>query len=236
FGLPAASMYSTDRYSFLKKIRFGRKTRVYRMLGIQYETDLKERKFVQVFQLQRGDDIDATNLNCMFLDMPEANAKNISDIELGKVAKKLKLNFIPPALERRCEETGITPEQYVMEAFFKGKLYSRIAETAEKRKCPHMLELDFVLRCTTQANNLLKKLETESDVVDWAQIDREWTKLFNKLSDQEVSQSNLDKADVEKAEKSEKADKLESEEREAEAPGTGEKKAARSIGKRFGKD
>ncbi|MCX6770417.1 MAG: ATPase, T2SS/T4P/T4SS family, partial [Candidatus Micrarchaeota archaeon] len=126
FGLPAASMYSTDRYSFLKKIRYGRKTRVYRMLGLEYETDLKEHKFVQVFQLERGKEIDDTKLRCLFLNIPEAEAKSLSGADLGKIAKSLKLEFVPPALERRCEEAGTAPEQYIMEAFFKGKIYSQI--------------------------------------------------------------------------------------------------------------
>jgi type IV secretory pathway ATPase VirB11/archaellum biosynthesis ATPase len=159
FGLSAASMFSTDRYSFLKKIRFGRKSRVYRMLGQQLETDLKERKFVEVFRLERGEDVDSSRLVCTFLsNTPEANASSLSGAGLGKIAKGLKLDFVPPALERRCDDSGIDPKQYVMEAFFKGKLYSQIKETSEKYDEPHFLELDFVLECTTAANNLLKLL------------------------------------------------------------------------------
>jgi Flp pilus assembly CpaF family ATPase len=191
FGLPAASMFSTDRYSFLKKVRFGRKTRVYRMLGFQYETDLKERKFVQVFALERGQELESTKLKCLFLDMPEANADSLSNIDLDKISRKLKLSFVPPALERRCEETGIPAEQYVMEAFFKGKVYSQIVEAAQKTNNPHMLELSFVLRSTTQANNLLKRMESGKEAVDWGAIDSEWKKIFADLSKQETLESGV---------------------------------------------
>jgi type IV secretory pathway ATPase VirB11/archaellum biosynthesis ATPase len=190
FGIPAASMFSTDRYSFLKKIRFGRKTRVYRMLGFQYETDIKEHKFVQVFELERGQDIDDTSLRCLFLSAPEANAASLADADLGKIAKGLKLDFVPPALERRSDETGIPPKQYVMEAFLKGKLYSQALDASEKYKHPQFLELDFVLKCTTALNNLLKRIHSES--IDWAKVDKEWCRLFSELVKRELSEAAAD--------------------------------------------
>ena len=192
FGLPAASMYSTDRYSFLKKIRFGRKARVYRMLGIQYETDIKEHKFIEIFSLERGDDAETTNLKCRFINIPEAEAHSLADADLGKIAKNLKLEFVPPALERRSDETGISPNQYVMEAFFKGKLYSQILKASEVNKNPHFLELDFVVMCTTQANNLLKKVEAQEKAVDWGEVDKEWQGTFASLVAQEVEESSAD--------------------------------------------
>ena len=190
FGIPAASMFSTDRYSFLKKIRFGRKTRVYRMLGLQYETDIKEHKFVQTFDLERGDDIEGTSLKCLFLSEPAANAKSLSDADLGKIAKSLKLDFVPPALERRSDETGISPKQYVMEAFLKGKLYSQVFEASEKNNHAQFLELDFVLKCTTAANNLLKRIHTEN--IDWAKVDKEWCKTFADLVKKELAEASAD--------------------------------------------
>ncbi len=192
FGLPAAAMFSTDRYSFLKKVRFGRKARVYRMLGVQYETDLKERKFVEIFRLERGDDPQKTALKCLFLNNPEASAQSLSNADLGKLAKGLQLNFKPPALERRSEENGTPAEQYVMEAFFKGKLYSQIEEAAQKYSHPVFLELDFVLRCTTQANNLLKKVEGSAGKVDWGALDKEWQKIFKGLADTELAEAAVD--------------------------------------------
>ena len=125
FGVPAASMYSTDRYSFLKKIRFGRKSRVYRMLGLQYETDLKERKFVEIFSLVRGEDAETTRLKCMFLETPEASAPSLTEADLGKLSKNLKLTFVPPALERRSDETGIPPSSTSWRHSSRGKCTRR---------------------------------------------------------------------------------------------------------------
>ncbi|MCX6773359.1 MAG: ATPase, T2SS/T4P/T4SS family [Candidatus Micrarchaeota archaeon] len=194
FGVPAASMYSTDRYSFLKKIRFGRKSRVYRMLGLQYETDLKERKFVEVFHLERGEEIGSTNLKCLFLDLPEASAQSLTNADLGKIAKNLKLAFVPPALERRSDETGISPQQYTMEAFFKGKMYSQIHDASVKYKHPHFLELDFVLECGTAANNMLKKIEEQGAEADWSATDKEWQKQFKALVEKELKETQEDGA------------------------------------------
>ena len=192
FGIPAASMFSTDRYSFLKKVRYGRKTQVYRMLGLEYETDLKEHKFAEVFRLERGEDIDSTKLKCLFLNMPEAEMDSLSGIDMDSIAKRFKFEFIPPALERRSEETGVPAQQYVMEAFFKGKLYSQITEMAKKYKHPHFLELDFVLECTTEMNNMLKRLEAGEGDVDWGAADREWQKKFAKMVETEVRESAED--------------------------------------------
>jgi len=192
FGVPAASMYSTDRYSFLKKIRFGRKSRVYRMLGIQYETELQEHKFVEIFHLERGSDAESTNLKCLFLNVPEAEAHSLIDADLGKISKNLKPTFIPPALARRCDETGIAPEQYIMEAFFKGKLYSQINEAAIKYKHQTFLELDFVLKCTTAANNMLKNIENDEGNADWGAADREWQKTFKSFVRQELEETAAD--------------------------------------------
>jgi len=192
FGIPAASMFSTDRYSFLKKVRFGRKSRVYRMLGYQYETDLKERKFAEVFRLERGNDIDGTRLHCLFTNMPEAEAKSLSGVELAKIEKNMKLEFVPPALERRCDETSIDAKQYVVEAFFKGKIYSQILEAHEKHDHPHFLEVDFTLKATTAANNLLKRLEADDGKITWAKVDREWAKIFPRLVEEELAEAAED--------------------------------------------
>jgi len=194
FGLPAASMFSTDRYSFLWKVRFGRKMRVYRMIGQQYESDPKERKFVETFRLERGESPESSTLKCLFCPMPEAEAKSLSDADLGRLNKNLKLAFIPPALERRAEETGLEPRQYIMEAFFKGKLYSQIADAAETYNHPQFLELDFVLKCTTHANNLMRQLSKEKGEVDWALVDKEWQRAFDEIVAEELEQSAADAA------------------------------------------
>ncbi|MEM2137751.1 MAG: ATPase, T2SS/T4P/T4SS family [Candidatus Anstonellaceae archaeon] len=227
FGLPAASMFSTDRYSFLKKIRFGRKTRVYRMLGVQYETDLKERKFVEVFRLERGQNEKDTQLKCLFLNLPEANSPSLSNADLGKISKNLKLNFVPPALERRSDETGIPSEQFVMEAFFKGKLYSQIEEASRKYNHPHFLELDFVLRCTTQANNLLKKVESAEGKVDWGAVDKEWQRTFKGLVDAELAEAATDEEKTGARRMKDEEDAARKARSEEDAAAVSEKKEAR---------
>ncbi|MEM4554312.1 MAG: ATPase, T2SS/T4P/T4SS family [Candidatus Anstonellaceae archaeon] len=205
FGVPAASMFSTDRYTFLKKVRFGRKSRIYRMVGSQYETDIVEHKFVQVFTLERGETIENTRLKCLFLEVPEAEADSLADADLGKIAKNLKIKFLPPALVRRTEETGIAPQQYIMEAFFKGKMYSQIAQCAEKYNHPQFVELDFVLKCNTAANNLLRRLESEENEIDWKAADKEWQKTFEQLVQKELSEAKLEE-EKKKASKKPKAE------------------------------
>ncbi|MCX8197452.1 MAG: ATPase, T2SS/T4P/T4SS family [Candidatus Micrarchaeota archaeon] len=200
FGIPAASMYSTDRYTFLKKVRFGRKSRIYRMVGQQYESDSVEHKFVPVFSLERGQDVQTTKLKCLFLDMPEAELHSLSGIDLDKVASGLKVKFVPPALARRAEETGIPPAQYLMEAFFKGKIYSQIAEAADRYNHPQFVELDFVIRCTKEANTLLKKLEGDGNEIDWKEADRKWKEIFQELVRKELQEAKIEE-EKEKARK-----------------------------------
>ncbi len=185
FGMPAASMYSTDRYTFLKKIRFGRKSRMYRMLGTQYESDLQTREFTPIFSLERGSDIDSTRLICNFCALPEASAKELYNADLGKISKKLKLKFTPPSLKRRSEETGLPVEDYVMEAFYKAKLYDMIYHAYLKHNNPALLEIDFVLKVLTIANNILHSYESESP--DWAKYDRMLTDAFKDLLSKELA-------------------------------------------------
>ncbi|MFH1306767.1 MAG: ATPase, T2SS/T4P/T4SS family [Candidatus Micrarchaeota archaeon] len=185
FGMPAASMYSTDRYSFLKKIRFGRKSRMFRLLGSQFESDMGKRQFVPVFTLERGNDISSTNLICNFCSLPEASSKQLYNIDLGEISKKLKLKFTPPALKRRCEETGLPPEDYVMEAFYKGKLYDLIYRASIEHSEPLLIEIDFVLKCLAAANNILHKYAGETP--DWAKYDKLMCEKFNEILQKEIS-------------------------------------------------
>lgn len=186
FGLPAASMYSTDRYSFLKKVRFGRKSRVYRMMGQQYETDIDKHQFVSVFEMQRADDLEHTVLRCLFCDLPEASAQTLADADLAAISRKLKLKFIPPALKRRADETGLPVNDYVMEAFYKGKLYDLIRRAAAEYSEPLLLEVDFVLKCLNTANRLLK--EREGQDLDWAALDKRMESEFSAILKNEQTQ------------------------------------------------
>ncbi|HID73219.1 TPA: hypothetical protein EYP38_04720, partial [Candidatus Micrarchaeota archaeon] len=143
FGLPAASMYATDRYTFLKKIRFGRRGRIFRVLGFEYETDIDEKKFIEVFRFRRGENINACTWEPKFVRNPEGTMSDFDRVDIGHLEKELDLSFIPPALARRSEETGISPEQYVMQAFWKGKMYHDIYKASQALNDKLLLELDF---------------------------------------------------------------------------------------------
>jgi len=188
FGMPAASMYSTDRYSFLKKVRFGRGSRVYRMLGYQYETDIDKHQYVPIFTLVRGDSIDKSVLTCNFIENPEASARTLRDVALGPLSKKLKLKLVPPALKRRTEESGLTPNDYIMEAFFKGWLYDKIYESSQKLDDKELLGLDFVLKCTSAANILLREFETSSGSADWGKMQVEMQRQYDKILSIELAE------------------------------------------------
>jgi len=188
FGIPAASMLATDRYTFLKKIRFGRKGRLYRVLGYEYESDLDEKKFVEIFRFRRGDNIDACVLEPKFIKNPEASSWDFDKVDLGKLEKNLDIAFVPPALNRRCEEKGISPKQFIMQAFFKGKMYYDIYSTSEELKDKLLLELDFVLTCNTAANKLLSSLEQESGEVDFADARKKWEPMFKELLKKELAE------------------------------------------------
>ena len=190
FGIPAASMLNTDRYSFLRKVRFGRKSRVYRMLGYQYETDQQARKFVEVFTLSRGSDSASTSIKCDFLDNPEASAPSLSGVDLAKLKKSLKMKFMPPALQRRAAESGFPPEHFIMEAFFKGKVYSQILDASKKYDDKMLLEIDFVLKCLAAVNNLIKLSDSKGEI-DFAKIDAQWQKELPLLVKKDMAERSV---------------------------------------------
>ena len=49
-----------------------------------------------------------------------------------------------------------------------------------------------MLKCTTAANNLLKRVQNEA--IDWAKVDKEWCKLFDGLVKKELSEASADEA------------------------------------------
>lgn len=199
FGLPAASMYATDRYTFLKKIRFGRRGRVYRVLGFEYETDIDEKKFVEVFRFRRGDDIDSCSWEPKFIRNPEAVWKSFEKLDLKKLERNLDIAFIPPALARRSEETGISPEQYILQAFWKGKMYDQIYRASKKLNDKLLLELDFVLRVNTAANKLLASMENETGEIEFADAWERWAPEFKAITKEEIEKRKIGKApEVEK--------------------------------------
>jgi type IV secretory pathway ATPase VirB11/archaellum biosynthesis ATPase len=196
FGLPAASMYATDRYSFLKKIRFGRKGRIYRVLGFEYETDIDEKKFVEVFRFRRGDSIDSCTWDAKFLRNPEATMWDYDKVNIKELQKELDIAFIPPALGRRSEETGISPEQYILQAFWKGKMYDQIYKASQKLNDKLLLELDFVLKVNTAATRHLVSMESEQGDIDFGQAWEEWEPIFKDIVKSEISKRKMGSVDI----------------------------------------
>ncbi|MBU1165838.1 Flp pilus assembly complex ATPase component TadA [Candidatus Micrarchaeota archaeon] len=195
FGLPAASMYATDRYSFLKKIRFGRKGRIYRVLGFEYESDIDEKKFVEIFRFRRGDSIEDCTWEAKFIRNPEAIMQDFDKVDIKKLTKELDLAFIPPALARRSEETGISPEQYILQAFWKGKMYYDIYKTSKQLNDKLMLELDFVLKVNTAATRHLISLEKEQGEVDFGDAWESWIPIFKKIVKSEIEKRGVQRMD-----------------------------------------
>jgi hypothetical protein len=117
--------------------------------------------------------------------MPEASSKELYNADLGGIAKRLKLKFIPPALKRRSDETGLPPEDYVMEAFYKAKLYDLVYRAYLEHKLGFLLEIDFVLKALTAANNILH--EHASETPDWEKYDGEMVSAFEKLLGRELA-------------------------------------------------
>ncbi|MCD6549852.1 Flp pilus assembly complex ATPase component TadA [Candidatus Micrarchaeota archaeon] len=185
FGIPSAAMFSTDRYTVLYKVRFGRKGKVYRVIGKQYETDMDGHKFVEVFTFKRGRSIEDSQYVCHFLANPEASAQSLEGVDLVKLFKNLQFVFIPPVLKKRAEQIGLTPKQCIMQAFFKGKVYDDIYRKSIELNDPYLLELDFVLKCNTEANLLLKQMEDENGNVDYGKLIPIWNERFAQLVEED---------------------------------------------------
>jgi type IV secretory pathway ATPase VirB11/archaellum biosynthesis ATPase len=181
FGIPAASMFATDRYVFLNKVKFGRKGRTNRVIGYAYESDRENKQFVQTFDYKRGNSIDNSVLNCLFLKNKEAAAADLSDIDMKKLAKELSFEFIPPLIKRKSDLTGIPPEQYVLQAFFKGKIFSDIRNAAAKTGIKELNQLDFFLKCNNFINRAMVALEDENGKVDFSEAQKRWDEEFPKL-------------------------------------------------------
>jgi len=199
FGLPAASMYATDRYTFLKKIRFGRMGRVYRVMGFEYESDIEEKKFVEIFRFRRGSSIENCTWESKFLRNAEANSNNFDKVDMSKMEKELDIAFIPPALARRSEETGISPEQYMMQAFFKGKMYYEVEKMKKLLGDPLLLELDFTLKVNTAANKLIASMEKEEGRVDFGDAWKRWEPIFKDIMKKEIEKRKLGKVEIPKS-------------------------------------
>ena len=195
FGLPAASMYATDRYTFLKKVRFGRKGRIYRVIGFEYESDIEEKKFVEVFRFRRGESIDQCQWEPKFVRNPEGLMWDFTKVDLKKLQKELDVAFVPPAMARRSEETGIAPEQYILQSFWKGKMYWEIFKSSQTLDDKLLLELDFVLKVNTAATRLLVSMESERGEVDFAQAWERWVPIYKQILKDEQAKRRLDEGE-----------------------------------------
>lgn len=184
FGIPAASMFATDRYTFLHKFKFGRKERVFRMVKEAYESDPPNKKFVQTFDFERGKTIEDSKLACQFIKNPEANRWDLSDLDMAKMQKSLKLKFVPPALARRSADTGMDPKQYVLEAFMKGKVFSQILKSSEDYE--ELKEIGFVLKCNASLRKLMTEMADDSGEIDYGKLQKEWEPEYDKLLKEEV--------------------------------------------------
>ncbi len=186
FGIPAASMFATERYSFLKKISYGRQKTVYRLLGEAYETNPETRTFDMTFGFRKGKDIQTSQLDCLFLKNQEANSWTLERIDFAKLEKNLNFVFEPPVMRKRASDNGVNLEEYVMQAFFKAKTYYDITEVAKKLGAKKLLEIDFVLKVNSEANKMLAKFERENGSIDYASFYREWLPYFKNLVKQEL--------------------------------------------------
>jgi hypothetical protein len=187
FGIPSASMFATDRYTFLKKVKFGRKGRVYRVLGYEFESAPEKREFVEVFRFRRGSSIDECSIEAKFIRNPEAEELNFAKVDLSKLEGNLDIDFVPPVLERRSADTGISPDQYIMQAFFKGKLYHKIYKASMELNDKLLREIDFVVRMNTETNRLLSSLEQENGAVDFKEAEKRLDVLFDRVLKQELA-------------------------------------------------
>jgi type IV secretory pathway ATPase VirB11/archaellum biosynthesis ATPase len=186
FGIPAASMFATDRYTFMHKLRFGRKERLYRIINKSYESDPEDRKFVETFSFTRGSNIANSKLECGFVKNPEATLWTIEGVNVGKLEKELNVQFIPPALSRRARDTGIAPEQYMLEAFMKGKVYSQVYKASVETGNPDLREIGFVLKANAALRKLMKVKEKENGEIDYNDLEKEWNTIFPNLVKEEL--------------------------------------------------
>ncbi len=186
FGIPAASMFATDRYTFLKKVRFGRRGRLYRVLGYEFESDREEKKFKKVFEFSRGKDIDHSTIKCLFVENPEASTRDWDNLDIGKIIDTLSLKFVPPLLQKRSEETGIKPEQYIIQAFYKGKVFYDVYKAAVEHDLEELVHLDFFLKANTIANRIMISLEDETGNVDFVKAMANWNEAYKSLLKEEL--------------------------------------------------
>ncbi|MEW6329004.1 MAG: ATPase, T2SS/T4P/T4SS family [Candidatus Micrarchaeota archaeon] len=186
FGVPAASLFTTERFSFLKKIKFKRKGPVHRVIAQLLETDAERRQFIELFTYKRSNSPETSSLQCNFIANPEASAWTLGNTSIASLEENLNINYIPPILQRRSEEAGLTPLQNILQAFFKGKIYSDLVKAANALSAPALTEIDFVLKCNAEANALLAEKEQENGSIDYKDVEPLWMAKFKDLVEAEL--------------------------------------------------
>jgi hypothetical protein len=130
-------------------------------------------------------------LEAKFIRNPEAEEYDFTKLNLGKLEKELDIEFIPPVLSRRCTETGISPEQYILQAFLKGKMYDMIYRASVKEGDPLIRQLDFVVTANTEVNRMLGEIEKENGTVDYKEAQKEMEKLVADLMKEDIRKRAL---------------------------------------------
>ncbi|MEM1688792.1 MAG: ATPase, T2SS/T4P/T4SS family [Candidatus Anstonellales archaeon] len=186
FGIPSSSMFATDRYTFLKKVRYSRRGRTYRLIGFEYESNRKEKKFEKIFELDRGNDINSTVLKAQFIKNPEANMKDWKNLDISKLAKELDLVFIPPTIQRRADDNGLKPEDLILQAFYKGYIIYRVYRAAVDLDNRELMKLDFYLKANNFANKILYDMEQEFGEIDFGEAQKIFDSTFPSMVELEL--------------------------------------------------
>ncbi len=186
FGIPSASMFATDRYTFLRKIQFGRRGKIYRVLGYEFETDRDEKRFIKIFEFERGLNINESTIKPLFIKNEIARSFDFSTLDLKSMEKELDIEFIPPTLKLRAQSTGVKPEQYLLQAFFKGKVFYDLYNATVKTDIKEYILLDFFLTANIKANRILDELEQENGDIDFGEAQKRWDKTFQELMKERI--------------------------------------------------
>ena len=152
--------------------------RVYRVLGYEYESDPANRQFVEIFKYRRGPSIESCNIEAKFIRNPEALQLDFDKVDMAKLEGHLDLQFVPPVLVRRSDESGIPPEQYILQAFFKGKMYYKAYKASMDMNDKLLREIDFVTKLNTATNRMLADIEQENGSVDYKDAQKRLEELF----------------------------------------------------------
>lgn len=187
FGIPASSMFATDRYTFLKKLKFSRRGKTYRALGYEYESNRKDKKFEKIFEFERGSNMDQSTIKPLFIKNEIGYKKDWSNLDIKNLQKELDIQFIPPTIQRRADEAGLKPEELIIQAFYKGYVIFRIYQAAMKTGVKDLMKLDFYLKVNNHANKILIELERELGSPDFVEAQKIFDETFPTLVNLELN-------------------------------------------------